>query len=131
MAYKTAWCGSWFALPGMFLGLPIGHAIKFSLVIFGLVGGIGWLKLSKKLGITKQGHIYVSLLLGLSIGLTVNRLGTMNSTLFAIVPWMLLWAIQISTKKLHNKRDFLQSLVLIAFFYFLLGCFFAFSRCPV
>ena len=26
---------SWFALPGMFLGLPLGHAIKFSLVLSG------------------------------------------------------------------------------------------------
>ena len=102
---------SWFALPGMFIGLQIGHAIKFSLVFVGLLGGMGWLKLSNKLGIRKQGLIYLSLLLGLSIGLTINRLGTMNSTLFAIVPWMLLWAIQISAKKFHNKRDTFKSFV--------------------
>ena len=114
---------SWFALPGMFIGLQIGHAIKFSLVFVGLLGGMGWLKLSNKLGIRKQGLIYLSLLLGLSIGLTINRLGTMNSTLFAIVPWMLLWAIQISAKKFHNKRDTFKSFVLIAIFYLLLGCF--------
>ena len=39
---------SWFALPGMFLGLPLGHAIKFTLVFVGLLGGMGWLKLSEK-----------------------------------------------------------------------------------
>ena len=114
---------SWFALPGMFLGLEIGNAIKFSLVLIGLLGGIGWLKLSNKLGVRKQGLIYLSLLLGLSIGLTTNRLGTMNSTLFAIVPWMLLWAIQISAQDLQNKRNIFKSVVLIAFFYLLLGCF--------
>ena len=114
---------SWFALPGMFIGLQIGHAIKFSLVLIGLLGGMGWLKLSEKLGIKKQGLFYLSILLALSIGLTINRLGTMNSTLFAIVPWMLLWAIQISAKKFHNKRDTFKSIVFIAIFYLLLGCF--------
>ena len=84
---------------------------------------MGWLKLSNKLGVRKQGLIYLSLLLGLSIGLTINRLGTMNSTLFAIVPWMLLWAIQISAQNSHNKKDILRSVVLIAIFYLLLGCF--------
>ena len=107
---------SWFALPGMFIGLQIGHAIKFSLALIGLLGGMGWLKLSNKLGIRKQGLIYLSLVLGLSIG-------TMNSTLFAIVPWMLLWAIQISVQNSHNKKDILRRVVLIAFFYLLLGCF--------
>ena len=114
---------SWFALPGMFIGLQIGHAIKFSLVLIGLLGGMGWLKLSNKLGIRIQGLIYLSLLLGLSIGLTINRLGTMNSTLFAIVPWMLLWAIQISAQNPHNKRDIFKSVLIIAIFYLLLGCF--------
>ena len=114
---------SWFALPGMFLGLPIGHAIKFSLVFVGVLGGLGWIKLSYKLGIREQGLIYLSFLLGLSIGISINRFGTMNSTLFAIVPWMLLWAIQISRQNSHNKKDNLQSIVLIAFFYLLLGCF--------
>ena len=47
----------------------------------------------------------------------------MNSTLFAIVPWMLLWAIQISVQNSHNKKDILRTVVLIAFFYLLLGCF--------
>jgi hypothetical protein len=84
---------------------------------------MGWLKLSEKLGIKKQGLFYLSILLALSIGLTINRLGTMNSTLFAIVPWMLLWAIQISAKKFHNKRDTFKSIVFIAIFYLLLGCF--------
>jgi len=114
---------SWFALPGMFIGLQIGHAIKFSLALIGLLGGMGWLKLSNKLGIRKQGLIYLSLLLGLSIGLTINRLGTMNSTLFAIVPWMLLWAIQISAQDSHNKRDIFKIFLMVAIFYLLLGCF--------
>lgn len=114
---------SWFALPGMFLGLPLGLAIKFSLIFVGLLGGIGWLKLSVKLGIKRQGFFYLAILLALSIGLTINRLGTMNSTLFAIVPWMLLWAIQISAKKFHNKRAFSKSTILIAIFYLFLGCF--------
>jgi hypothetical protein len=114
---------SWLALLGMTLGLPLGHAIKCSLVLFGLLGGMGWLKLFVKLGIKRQGLFYLSILLALSIGLTINRLGTMNSTLFAIVPWMLLWAIQIPAQKSHNRRDILKSVVLIAFFYLLLGCF--------
>ena len=114
---------SWFALPGMSLGLSIGYAINFSLLFVGVLGGMGWLKLSNKVGIRKQGLIYLSLLLGLSTGLTINRLGTMNSTLFAIVPWMLLWAIKISVQNSHNKRVILKSVVLIAAFYLLLGCF--------
>ena len=114
---------SWLALPGMFIGLQIGHAIKFSLVFVGLLGGLGWLKSSEKLGVKRQGLFYLSILLALSIGLTINRLGTMNSTLFAIVPWMLLWAIQISAKKFQKKRDIFKSVVLIAIFYLLLGCF--------
>ena len=114
---------SWFALPGMFLGLPLGHAIKFSLVIVGLLAGIGWLKLSNKLGVRKHGLIYLSLLMGLSIGLTINRLGTMNSTLFAIVPWMLLWAIQISKQNLSLKKNIFKNALMVAIFYLLLGCF--------
>jgi hypothetical protein len=114
---------SWFALPGMFLGLSLGHAIKFSLVMVGLLAGIGWLKLSNKLGVRKYGLIYLSLLVGSSIGLTINRLGTMNSTLFAIVPWMLLWAIQISAQNFSFKRTIFRSILMIAIFYLLLGCF--------
>ena len=114
---------SWFALPGMKLGLPIGHAIKLSLLFVGVLGGTGWLKLANKLGVRKQGLIYLSLILGLSIGLSINRLITMNSSLFAVVPWMLLWAIQISKQKSHSKKDIFKHIVLIAFFYLLLGCF--------
>ena len=114
---------SWFALPGMLLGLQIGHSIKCSLLLIGLLGGIGWLKVSNKLGVRKQGLIYLSILLGLSIGLTINRFGTMNSSLFAVVPWMLLWAIQISAQHLQNNRDVLKFVIIIAFFYLILGCF--------
>ena len=46
----------------------------------------------------------------------------MNSTLFAIVPWMLLWAIQISAKIPQQKRHF-QKLRFNSIFYILLGCF--------
>ena len=60
---------SWFALPGMFLGFPLGHAIKFSLVFVGVLGGMGWLKLSEKLGIKKQG-----------IFLSLNNIGTGHRT---------------------------------------------------
>lgn len=114
---------SWLTIPAMLLGFPLGHAIKLSLFTIGLFGGIGWLKLSLKLGIKSQGLYYLSVLLAFSIGLQIQHFGTMNSALFAIVPWMLLWAIHISALNIHNKRDFLKSGVLTAIFYLLLGCF--------
>ena len=114
---------SWFTLPGLVLGLSLGHAIILSLATISLAGGIGWLQLAKKLGVQRLGQLYLSMLLSLSLGLNINYLGTMNCCLFALVPWLIIFAIHISQFNLKNNICCYKNIFLAALFFIILGFF--------
>ncbi len=114
---------SWFALPGLSLGFSLGHSISISLFVLGLVGGFGWIALAKTIGVGWNGLYFLSLLLGISQGLAINHLGTMNSVLYSFVPWMIIFSIYlISLFESENKKAWFKISAGLVFFA-LLGFF--------
>ena len=57
------------------MGLSLGKSIFLSSVFLGIIGGIGWLLLSRKIGIGIIGTQYIAILLSIQSGLTIHSLG--------------------------------------------------------
>ena len=112
---------SWVALPFMSAGFSLGVSIKIFLFIIGIFCGIGWLKLSKRLGIFNYGVIFISILISLSLSFSLNYLGTLSIILFCITPWMIIFSLNISDN-LERYNNFRLILIVTAFYIFL-GCF--------
>ena len=105
---KSSWSprppgASWIVLPGLYLGLSIGHSLRLSLFILLICGGIGWLKLSKKFKMCTESLVLIALLLGSGVGYSTISFETMNCALLCIVPWMILWTINTSRELISIK----------------------------
>jgi hypothetical protein len=83
-------------IPGMLIGLSLGHSIQLALFTCSIAGGLGWLYLFRKSGITQQVLLIVSFLFGLMAGNYISHFSTTNIILFALVPWFLLWLLKLS-----------------------------------
>lgn len=109
-------------VPGMLIGLSLGHSIQLALFTFSIAGGLGWLYLLSKSGITQQVLLIVSILLGLMAGNYISHFSTTNIILFALVPWFLIWLLRLSNSisidGFSGKR-YLQ----VGFFLLCLGSF--------
>ena len=114
---------SWLPLIGLNLGMTIGQSVWASLLLFSLLGGVGWIRLSNSLGIFHEGQLILSCFLGLYSGLQINAFGTMNCVIFAIVPWMILWAKRLHTMHLSQSRSYRFLCLGYLFFYLCLGTF--------
>ena len=83
-------------VPGMLIGLSIGHSIQLALFTCSITGGLGWLYLFSKSGITQQVLLIISILFGLMAGNYISHFSTTNIILFALVPWFLIWLLRLS-----------------------------------
>ena len=114
---------SWIALPGLIIGLSIGDSLKLTLFLLFTAGGFGWLRLSRRFGLCDNSLHLLALLLGLGVGSSIAFFSTMNCALYGLVPWMIIWGMNISCEM--NKRD--PPLILLIFnllgFSVCLGCF--------
>ena len=109
-------------VPGMLIGLSLGHSIHLALFICSIAGGLGWLYLFKKLGIPQQVLLIISILLGLMAGNYMNHFSTANIILFALVPWFLIWLLILSNSiSIHGFSG--KRLLQVGFFLFCLGSF--------
>ena len=110
------------SVPGMLIGLSLGHSIKLGLFVCSIAGGFGWLHLLRKLGICEPTLLIVSILLGLMTGNYTSHFSTANIILYALVPWFLLWLSSlshtISSGSFSGKCYFN-----VGFFLFCLGSF--------
>jgi hypothetical protein len=114
---------SWLPLFGLSLGMTIGQSIWITLLLLCLLGGVGWIRLSNTLGIDSEGQLILACFLGLYSGLQCNAFGTMNCVIFAIVPWMILWAKKLHVMYLSQRCSFRFLCLGYLFFYLCLGSF--------
>ena len=112
-----------FTLIGLNLGMTIGQSIWITLLLFSLLGGVGWIRLSNSLGIGQEGQLILACFLGLYSGLQCNAFGTMNCVIFAIVPWMILVAKRLHIIYLSKNWSFKFLYLGYLFFYLCLGTF--------
>ena len=95
---------SWLPLPGLLIGLSLGDSIRLALFSFQVSGGLGWLLLAKKFKISKYAIFLLALAIGLSAGICTTTFGTTNYFLYAFVPWMIIWALGLSTRNETTVR---------------------------
>ena len=114
---------SWIALPGLLMATSIGVSIKFALFAFSLLGGWGWLVLSKRFELPSSSILIFAILLSIPAGPTSTYFATTNIFLFALVPWFLLWSLKIGElwKEPHIPNT--QKILLTILFLLLLGGF--------
>ena len=109
-------------IPGMLIGLSLGHSIQLALFICSIAGGLGWLYLFSKSGIHQQVLLIISILFALMVGNYISHFSTTNIILFALVPWFLIWLLilsnSISIHGFSGKRYFK-----VGFFLLCLGSF--------
>ena len=108
---------------GLKLGASLGQSIWIFLLTFALLGGIGWIRLSKSLFLSKESLIILTIFLGLNSGLAVHSFGTMNSVLHALLPWTMIWSLKISKNLLTKNTSPFSSLITCSLFYLVLGSF--------
>ena len=89
---------SWLPLPGLLIGLSLGDSIRLALFTFQVSGGLGWLLLAKKFKISKYAIFLLALAIGLSAGICTTTFGTTNCFLYAVVPWMIIWALGLAKR---------------------------------
>ncbi|MBU63714.1 MAG: hypothetical protein CMI26_14570 [Opitutae bacterium] len=116
---------SWLPLPGLLVGLSLGSSLKVGLLLCVLSGGFGWIKFCKKLKLPPCGLLFLAIIIGLSVGPASSSYSTANVILFALVPWFILWAVNIGylfdcqNDHLSWRKFIFHSTV----FLFTLGCF--------
>ena len=114
---------SWLPLICLNLGMTIGESIWVSLLLFSILGGVGWIKLSNSFGIDNQEQLILASFLGLYSGLLCNSFSTMNCVTFAVVPWMILGAKRLHSMYLSQSRSYRFLSLGYLFFYLCLGSF--------
>jgi hypothetical protein len=114
---------SWLVLPFMLIGMSLGHSIIITLFVLGIVGGIGWILLAKKIGIGKNGQYLLSILLGTTLGFAINSFGTMNSVLHSVVPWMIIFSIHLVFVFRTVEKLVWFKIVVTLIFFLILGLF--------
>ena len=109
-------------IPGLLVGLSLGHSIQLAIFIALIAGGYGWLFLFKNFISSKEVLFVVSLLLSSMTIVNASMYSTTNIILYALVPWFILWAIKLNAK--INKENFQKRHMLwTLLFFFLLGSF--------
>ena len=114
---------SWLLLPFMIIGMSFGHSIIIILFVLGLVGGLGWILLAKKIGICKNGQYLLSILLATTLGFAINSFGTMNSVLHSLVPWMMIFSIHLVSVFRTEEKLVWFKIGLALIFFIILGLF--------
>ncbi len=86
---------SWLAIPGLMVGLTLGSALRLSLLLCMMAGGIGWIAFARRLGLKKPGISLIALSLGLCVGPATAYFSTTNVALYALAPWLMIFALKV------------------------------------
>ena len=89
---------SWVPVPGMILGLSVGHSILISLFLLGLCSGIGWLKLAQGFSLPKSIQQFLAVFIALFITLKSTHFYSATVLTAATFPWLLIWSLFVSRK---------------------------------
>ena len=108
--------GSWVAVPGLLIGLSLGKAINFMLLLLYITGCSGLLLTARKLKLPYDSEILFAVFLGLSAGEVSGLFFSMNCALFSVIPFLILYTLKY--------KDFLfgnNSIIKIIVFSIFLG----------
>ena len=95
--------GSWIAVPGLLIGLTLGKAINFMLVVLYIIGSSGLLLLARKLKLPYDSEILYAVFLGLSAGEASGLFFSMNCALFSVIPFLILFSLKYKDFLLGNN----------------------------
>ena len=117
---------SWLSLLGLSVGISLGNSLRIGLFLCMLIGGLGWIKFCGKLKLSASGLLLLAIIIGLSVGPASCSYSTANVILFALVPWFIVWAMNVGLLLCDSQNNHLswgKLTVNTAPFLFLLGCF--------
>ena len=106
---------SWLAIPGLLIGLSLGHAVQFILFILAIISGAGWLNVGKKLSLPHPALVFLTLILALNSTLSSISVSSASVLTAATFPWLISWALQIGKEwgiQNNDKRLTLQWIML-------------------
>ena len=110
---------SFFLIPFLFFGLPVGLSIKFSLYLLKIVTGLGWLRIACKFNVSRNWMQFFAIILGLSM-LNLNfNFSSASIITAATFPWLLLWVIGLSAENSPKSSKIFH--LKLTFFYLALG----------
>jgi len=113
--------GSWISLPGLLLGFSLGASIQIILFLFGLVSGLGWLRIARLLSLPSPLIRFLALLLALIATVNSLKLSTGSVVAWATFPWLLIGAIQFANQWKNQNVSKITQICFPVFFLFL-GC---------
>ena len=109
-------------LPGLFCGLSLGTSLHLTLFALFVAGGVGWLHLATRFGLSHNLLLLATLLLAGPAGTTNLSLTTASCITAALFPWALLWVGRLGKRLSDPTPPLRHSILGVASFYLLLGC---------
>ncbi|MFB2881261.1 hypothetical protein [Floridanema aerugineum] len=111
-----------FFLPLIAIGLPLGIAAKLTTYLLFLLGCIGWLKLADVIKANFQTKLVISLILPIYSITIANLTELIGDVLpFAIMPWLFVYALYISSCFQSNQFSYRHILINSSIIGILLG----------
>lgn len=109
-------------LPGLLCGLSLGASLHLALFALFVAGGIGWLRLGTRFGLSKNLLLLAALLLTGAAGPATLSLTTASCVTAALFPWTLLWVERLGKRLTAPNRPLRKTFPEVACFHLLLGC---------
>jgi len=107
---------SWIPLPGLLLGLSLGHSIQFSLFLLSMAFGAGWLRLAQVLSLSRTSLQLLAFLLAITASVGSLSLSTASAFTSATFPWLLVWSLHLSEQWNLPARNLKINLLSMLFF---------------
>ena len=107
---------SWIPLPGLILGLPVGHSIQISLFLLSIAFGTGWLKLARALSLSIPSLQLLACILAITASLGSLSLSTASVITSATFPWLLIWSLHLGDQWKQPKQTLKIHLLTFLFF---------------
>tara|TARA_B100000989_G_C19511826_1_gene459474 strand:+ start:55 stop:1971 length:1917 start_codon:yes stop_codon:yes gene_type:complete len=108
---------SWIPLPGLLLGLSVGHSIHISLFILSIAFGTGWLKLARTLSLPMPCLQVLAFLLAVAASLGSLSLSTASVITSATFPWLLICSLHFGEQWNSSNQKFKIHLLTFLFFF--------------
>ena len=108
---------SWIPLPGLILGLSVGHSIQISLFLLSIASGTGWLKLARALSLSIPSLQLLAFLLAIAASLGSLSLSTASVITSATFPWLLIWSLHLGEQWNSSNQKFKIHLLTFLFFF--------------
>ena len=96
---------SWLPLPGLLLGVSVGHSIQISLFLLSVAFGTGWLRLARSFSLPLPSLQLLASVLAITASLGSLSLSTASVITSATFPWLLIWSLYLGDQwNLSNQK---------------------------